>query len=222
MIINHPTTGPDDATAEVAFASAQIGQGSNGLLSLFHPTAIWGDNGHTVQKIVSAASANVAGAYQISTGASANSSYLMIAGSGAGFFATPFVTAVPWYLSGRFAVTTAITAQTRAGVGAFNFSGATITMLLGVNGATSTGFFSLTPSSGSAIVTTVAIDTNTHTHRAWRVGGTTFYSIDGAVFSNATADISAACGPMAQVVNGTDAVARTVNLMWYFGASQGA
>jgi len=206
--------------AEAAIAQSLIGAGAQGLLPYFHATAILGDNGHTVQKIVSGASATAAGAWTVSTGASASSAYQALAGAGTGFFATPFRTGQPWSISARFAVTTAITAQTRAGVTAFDTTGGVTDLQLGVVGSVSTGFFVLNASAGSPIITTIPIDTSMHTFRAWRVGGATFVQIDGGTIFTGTADISTTCGPAIQIGNGTDAVNRAMNVVWYAGACQ--
>ena len=219
-IFNQPTPGSPQAD-EALFALGQMGGGSGGgLISFFHQTAFQGDNGgHTVQKIGTGASATGAGVWAVSTGGTAGGIYQAIAGAGTGFFATPFRTGQPWFITARFAVTTAITAQTRAGSGAFDTTGGVINLLMGVEGSVSTGFFVLKSTAGASITTTVAIDTAQHTHRAWRVGSTTYYSIDGVIFTG-TADISTTCGPAYQVSNGTDNVNRAMNVVWYGGACQ--
>lgn len=188
-----------------------------GLLSTF----FWdwsqiGTNGRALSSN-GGSSTPVAGAYQVTSSASASRINFFDIGIDAGANgSTGFRTGQPWYTAGRFAVTTAITAQTVASVGLGTGGGVAAGM--GVNGTVSTSFFTLAGSAGSPIVTSIPIDTAMHTHRAWRVGGVTSYQIDGGQIFTGTADIAAGATGFFLLQNGTDTAARTIQLVWQSGA----
>lgn len=213
-IFNQPPSGVAEAD-EIALANRLIGPFPGGMSKLFwdygqrllDARSVF-SNGNTVTAF--------AGGFQVdSTAASGRiNQFSLGAETASSTTGIGFRTGQNWYISGRFSIPTAVTAQTDAWMGLATGSGQ---MMMGIHGATSFANFSLTGTAGSAITHPTAFDNLVHTHRAWRVGGTTFYSIDG-VIATGSADIATACGLFWLLQNGTDAVNRSIRLIWQFGA----
>lgn len=201
---------------EAALAQSLVGRGTQGLAFLFHHTAQELANQQTLQVTGSGVPLAIAGSYRLSTGASASTVIQGGVGHDSTSFAVGFPVSQPWFVTGRFAVTTAVTAQTRAHVGLCDSTG-TPSLSAGIVGATSAAFFSLTGTSGAPIITTIPFDNAKHTHRAWRVGGTSFYQIDGGQIFTGSADIGSASGVFFQLTNGTDLVNRIMEIVFYGG-----
>jgi hypothetical protein len=158
------------------------------------------------------------GVHQLTTGATA-------ASSATAFTNPPLVRNVsttPFYFATRIKLTTAITAQTIAVSGLINAVLGTKTIAVGAVGALSAVNFvlqydGLVPA-GSFASFGVALDTNFHTFEVWAVGdGKLHFAIDfgsdlGPVTQAAAPTDS--CSPTRQVLNGTDAVTRTIRFDW--------
>lgn len=210
MIFNQGGTA-DPPTQELKFAQQALGR--NDLLPFFHMPAAAGS---LPWNSVSATGRMdwVSGALSYSTGAtSGNFSREVILADSGGVFGRFLRTGASWYISSRIAITTAISAQTTAFTGGETNAGA-FALAMGVVGSVSTTNYVLKGSAGSSLNSGVAIDTNFHTHRAWRAGSTTFYQVDTTLVTG-TADIAADVMPYLFVGNGTDNVNRAMSVIWW-------
>jgi hypothetical protein len=209
-IFNQPSSGTGTEEQERKLAAQRLSQ--TDLLPWFLNLAAEGPlpwNGVTA----SAALNWVSGGLSFTTGATAGSvARLLLLADSLGAFGKIVRSGANWAISARFAVTTAITAQTNAWVGCENNAG-TNALAMGVVGATSTTNFVLKGLTGTPINSGVAIDTTMRTHRAWRVGTTVAYSVDNTIVTG-NADINADVMPYAICQNGTDAVNRAMTVIW--------
>lgn len=155
----------------------------------------------------------VSGGLSYATGATAGSfGRMLLYSDGGGQFGKVIRSGANWFMSARFSITTAVTAQTEAFVGAESNAG-TFALAMGVNGAVSAGFFSLKGLTGTPITSTVAVDTALHTHRAWKVGSSIFYQVDNTITAG-NADVNVDVMPYLICQNGTDAVNRAMTVIW--------
>jgi hypothetical protein len=123
-----------------------------------------------------------------------------------------------FYVVSRFKVATAITAQTMAYVGLWD-SGASNSVTMGVIGALNTTNFIVQHSGmegGSSIDLGVAINTNFHVFEAWGRGTTQLCGrVDNAaVVCGTQSSAGTNMMPVVVVRNGTDAVARNLDVDW--------
>lgn len=115
-----------------------------------------------------------------------------------------------FYYACRMKIGTAVDAQATITCGGRD---TTNHISAGVNGGSSITKFTLFGNAGAAITSTVDIDTNGHTHEAWRTGGTTSYRVDGETAVTGTAAGSAVTIPTIRAENGTTAEDRSAR--WY-------
>lgn len=197
--------------AEAALAQSLIGPGANGLLSVFHPTAAHLQAGAAFFSTGSVTATVGAGFYRLSTTAvAAQNANLVPAAPGRSSFCR---VGQSWFTSARFAASTAVSAQTKVAGGLYDTSNVAQASM-GVNGSVSASFFSLQGGTGGNIITTIAIDTAVHTHRAWRTGGVTYYQIDGGTIFTGTSDLSAPASPGWNLDDGSDATNRAIDMVW--------
>jgi hypothetical protein len=202
--------------SEAVLAQQLLGVGAQGLLSAFHLTAAQLQAAATLFATGTTSATASAGFYRLATGAlAAQTMNIVAAAPGRSSLAR---TGQPWYVSARFAASTAVTAQTLIAAGLYDTSNVAQASM-GVNGSVSASFFTLVGGAGGNITTTVAVDTAMHTHRAWRVGGVTFYSVDGVVFTGAS-DLSQPSSPAWNLANGTDAIVRQLDAIWLSASAQ--
>jgi hypothetical protein len=156
------------------------------------------------------------GWWRLNTGATASSSAIIRSTSG--LIGPPGTK--KWWAAWRFAMNTAITAQTIAYAGLLNLA-FNKTIGIGVFGAASTVNFQLQydgNETGSFVSTGVAIDTSVHLVEMWGVGdGKVHARMDGGADLGATTMAAAPTDSMclqAGARNGTDAVARQIDLDW--------
>lgn len=143
-------------------------------------TARWTANNSNGTTALDAAVVNsYGGAVKLDTSATASSraSLRSFAGAQSTWVNNP--TTEAWYCACQATVDTTPTNVTSMAIlGLLTVTGQT--PILGIAGATSTGFFALTPGSGSVVLSTVAIDTNPHTFEMFGLGTTTYYAaVDG-------------------------------------------
>lgn len=128
-----------------------------------------------------------------------------------------------WYLVTRLIVTTAINSNARVGTGFFTSAVGNPSIFWGINGGTSTGFFSFridnnagaTTDSG---ITTLAVDTAYHVLESWSNTTTISFAADGTVLDTALASAAgtSAVSPMVAALNGGTAAARTVKVDYMY------
>jgi|GEM_PF-6542179 len=192
--------------------------GTANLNFWFYPVSYVGTGGIAgASNSGSGAQSVQAGAYQLATGATANSWTRIFAFNDGADFGKSIRTGQNWYISARYKLTTAIDNQVIAFCGAGDSAGAQLGM--GVFGSTSTTNFHLSGPSGTAINGGVAIDTAFHTHRAYRVGATTTYQIDTSTAVTGDVNIATDLTPYCYIQNGTTAAARTMQIVWICAAS---
>lgn len=199
-----------------AKAARLIGNNTNGLAFLIHNTAFQLANAQTVQQNAGTAAA-ISGAYRFTTGATHGALAQGGIGHDSGSFATGFRTTQPWYVFGRFAITTTPDAQTIAQAGLGN-SGGSALLAMGVNGSTSHTVFTCAGATGTPVSSDVPVDALQHLHEAWRIGGVTYYQIDGGDIFTGDTDITAAAGCFWQLTNGSTDGGQTMELVFYGGA----
>lgn len=197
---------------ELALAQGRLGLSGGNLLEWFINLAAEGPlpwNGVGGTGAIPWAS----GALSFQTGATAGGfGRLLLYSDGGGNFGRFIRSGQNWAISARFAVTTAITAQSQAWCGAENNAG-TAALAMGVHGPTSTANFVLKGLTGTPINSGVAIDTNFHTHRAWKFGGVTTYMVDNTAVTG-NVDVNTDVMPYLIVQNGTDNVNRAMSAIW--------
>lgn len=209
---------PFDLRSSLAIAANNlIGGGAGQLAVVLHPTAILGKSGHGVGTSGSATFSPVPGAYRMTAGSAGGQSVQIASVPFGDTIGQGFRTGQPWFFESRFALSTAMVAADLAWMGLIDAS-VVGGVSAGFHGSVSSGFFTLAGGAGSPITTTIPIDTAIHTHRGWRVGATTTYQIDGGALFTGTTDIGAASVPGGFLQNTGDAVARSMDLVYYCGA----
>lgn len=191
--------------------------GSANIVFFFHCAATSGASGVVGADASSGARTQISGAYQLTSGATGSSTSYLVAATDGASFSKVLRSGQNWYVAGRFKVSTAIDAECKAFVGGGDAAGAKLAM--GVDGAAGTTNFMLSGPSGTAIDSAVAIDTSTHTHRAYRVSTTTTYQVDANAAVTGNVNIATDHAPFVYVQNGTTASARTLQLVWWAAAA---
>jgi hypothetical protein len=156
------------------------------------------------------------GAVQCTGGAAAGGSYDLLWGDASVTHAiVPGGTSAVWGITARMSLPDGTinsnTGQAASGVGTVPNS---IFLRMGGEGDVSADKYILN-SDGGSIVTDMAIDTSVHTFRAYRVGGTTSFEIDGAVKgTSTTAFMAAATKPRLRCYNGSGTGGQKINNYW--------
>lgn len=169
--------------------------------------------------IVTNVAGSSGGSAQFSSGATASS--FSAANSSAAMFGNRRTTR--WYVATRFAVTTAIDAQTKASFGVYDLPQVSPSNLCGVFGTafsgSNTNFLCQFDGdrAGSYIDTLVPIDTAFHVYEQYCLGDNVYrIRVDGGTEKSATMTVASATSANAffWTQNGTTAAARTIVVDW--------
>ncbi len=138
--------------------------------------------------------------------------------NGAGTIASDLKTG-RWYQAHRMAVPTAVDAQCNAAIGQYN-QASTLSIMGGVFGANSTGFYSFQydgDRAGSFITSAVAVNTAFHIFEMWGVGDNILHArIDNGAEQTATLTSAVTSTHIfTNTKNGTTAANRIMDIDWF-------